>query len=200
MEWRELWSLIHLYENSNPHSLLTAFRLLLLTLYCFCLPIQSQSIFFLPFPPVFRLFVVFWKAKRANIKCTKVHLWARLLFSPFYVLGVFQELTVKGIRSFSIIWLQQVGHCMNEIAIIEFESFQEKIALDDTALKLPFPLSRRHRFEGLKQRFAIEKKDIFIVGARKAQLLISIVMSNEENHIILRTPSNWISVNVCGGW
>lgn len=42
----------------------------------------------------------------------------------------------KEFRSFSIIWLQQVGHCMNEIAIIEFESFQENIALGDTALKL----------------------------------------------------------------
>lgn len=51
------------------------------------------------------------------------------------VLSVYFRLR-KEFRSFSIIWLQQVGHCMNEIAIIEFESFRENIALEDAALKL----------------------------------------------------------------
>lgn len=135
-----------MYENSNPHSLLTAFRLLLLTLYCFCSPIQSRNIrfFFLSFS-IFRLFVVFpWKVKWANTKRTKVHLWERLytFFFFFYMLGVFQEWLWKEFRSFSIIWLQQVGHCMNEIAIIEFESF--RIRRHRTKL----PSLTQDRFEG----------------------------------------------------
>lgn len=41
----------------------------------------------------------------------------------------------KEFALFSIIWLQQVGHCMNEIAIIEFESFGA-VGEDVVALKL----------------------------------------------------------------
>jgi hypothetical protein len=69
---------------------------------------------------------------------------------------------------------------MNEIAIIEFESFQENIALDDTAL----PFLTQHRSEGRKQRSQLKRKTFSLFS------LSQIVMSNEENHIILRTPSN----------
>lgn len=83
------------------------------------------------------------------------------------LLGVSQKLR-KEFRSFSIIWLQQVGHCMNEIPVIEFESFWENIALGDTALKLSQPkLLKLQRCGGGKKDFS---KNIFIVEARKSCL------------------------------
>lgn len=63
--------------------------------------------------------------------------------------------------------------------------FAGHIALEDTALKLS-----RRKAAGLndEEKSGGIREEIFIVEARK-KLLISIVMSNEENHIILRAPN-----------
>lgn len=58
---------------------------------------------------------------------------------------------------------------MNEIAIIEFESFQENIALEDTALNSRKPKLLAQK-EGEVGMWSEEKKDggeMFIVEARK---------------------------------
>jgi hypothetical protein len=81
---------------------------------------------------------------------------------------------------------------MNEIAIIEFESFQENIALDDTALNSKTGGEKR---EGELQ---LKRKTFPLLKHGKHNCLSQIVMSNEENHIILDTLKLNFCENVCG--